>query len=108
MFKKLQHDIENNDLRVDALEDWENVEICIPCGVDPSTGSYQHENSDCPTHWLDNAKCPYQISDKLNDRYQRLCSPSLLTSCFHNPDLATGQATFKGFVMEDNLIYYYR
>jgi hypothetical protein len=95
-------------LRVDDLQDWEYVESAIPCGVDPITGIYQHENSGCPTIWQDNAECPFEISDKLNDRYQRFCSRSLLTSCFHNPDLATGQQTFKGFVMEDDLIYNYR
>lgn len=101
--EKLLNDIEDDKDRIADLED----EDCVPCGVDPETGIYQHENSGCPK-WPGNGECPYQNSDNLNDRHQRLCSLSLLTSCFHNPDLATDQQTFTGFLMEKSLKNNYR
>lgn len=99
--EKLLNDIEDNNDRIADLED----EDCVPCGVDPVSGIHLHENSGCPKR--PGIRCPYQISDNLNDRHQRLCSLSLLTSCFHNPNLATGQQTFTGFLMEKGLIYNY-
>jgi hypothetical protein len=104
--RQLQDEQGRNDSRVRALEDWEEVSWCVPCFFDPTSGRYEHNNSDCPTTYaLSNVECPYEISDKINDRQQKLNALHLLMSCFQFPEIATGQRTLEGFVMEESFVY---